>query len=165
MKRDLLRRRWPALVLVVIALIAALAWGAGQRGEGPGEPTITRGDTRGAQENASASAGTSTGARASTGTGSSDDVIVAVPIQDLPRQVRMVVATIERGGPYDHHQDDTVFRNREGILPNKPRGFYREYTVRTPGESDRGARRIVRGRDGTMYYTDDHYRSFVRIRQ
>jgi ribonuclease T1 len=56
-----------------------------------------------------------------------------------------------------------VFRNRERRLPNRPRGYYREYTVETPGHSDRGARRIVVGRQGEMYYTDDHYRRFRRI--
>lgn len=160
MNIDTLRRRWPALVLALLALIAALAWGGAQRGaDAPAEPSITRGDTDGARAN-SGSASPS-----ASGSASADDVIVTVSLDDLPRQAREVVARIQRGGPYDYRQDDTVFRNREGVLPERDRGFYREYTVRTPGESDRGARRIVRGGDGTMYYSDDHYRSFVRIRQ
>ena len=59
--------------------------------------------------------------------------------------------------------DGVVFGNREGHLPMKQRGYYREYTVATPGARDRGARRIVAGRGGELYYTDDHYRSFRRI--
>ena len=58
-----------------------------------------------------------------------------------------------------------VFRNREMILPRQGRGYYREYTVKTPGERTRGARRIVAGRGGELYYTEDHYSSFKRIRE
>jgi ribonuclease T1 len=58
-----------------------------------------------------------------------------------------------------------VFQNREGLLPEQPSGYYHEYTVLTPGSSDRGARRIVTGSQGEMYYTDDHYGSFQRIRR
>ena len=56
-----------------------------------------------------------------------------------------------------------MFQNREGILPDRPTGYYREYTVRTPGASDRGARRIVAGSDGELYWTADHYASFAKI--
>ena len=72
---------------------------------------------------------------------------------------------IERGGPFPYERDGTVFQNRERRLPSQPRGYYREYTVRTPGARDRGARRIVAGRDGELYYSGDHYRSFMRIRE
>ena len=82
---------------------------------------------------------------------------------DLPPEARQTLALIERGGPFPYEKDGTVFGNREGILPKKPRGHYREYTVRTPGSRDRGARRIVAGQSGERYYTDDHYRSFRRI--
>ena len=72
---------------------------------------------------------------------------------------------IQRGGPFPHRQDGSVFGNREGHLPRQPRGWYREYTVETPGLGHRGARRIVTGgqppRD--WYYTDDHYDSFRRF--
>ena len=76
-----------------------------------------------------------------------------------------VIARIARGGPFEHRQDGSVFQNRERRLPSQPRGWYREYTVETPGSDDRGARRIVTG--GTppseYWYSDDHYRSFRRI--
>jgi len=81
----------------------------------------------------------------------------------LPPEAREVVALIRKGGPFAYERDGVVFGNREKLLPAKPRGWYREYTVRTPGERTRGARRIVAGRDGTLYYSDDHYRSFKRI--
>jgi guanyl-specific ribonuclease Sa len=72
---------------------------------------------------------------------------------------------IERGGPYRYDRDGSTFQNRERRLPEQPRGYYREYTVETPGSPDRGARRIVSGGDPpeVYYYTDDHYRSFRRV--
>ena len=83
----------------------------------------------------------------------------------LPVQARDVLADIARGGPYDYRQDGGVFQNRERLLPPQPRGYYREYTVPTPGAGDRGPRRIVTGgQPPTEYwYTDDHYRSFRRF--
>lgn len=80
----------------------------------------------------------------------------------LPPEARDTIALIQRGGPYPHRQDGSVFSNREQRLPDRPRGYYREYTVDTPGAGNRGARRIVTG--GTpptgWFYTDDHYESF-----
>ena len=81
----------------------------------------------------------------------------------LPPEARETIALIRSGGPFPYARDGVSFGNREKVLPRRERGWYREYTVRTPGERSRGARRIVDGRDGTLYYTDDHYRSFKRI--
>ena len=83
----------------------------------------------------------------------------------LPREARDTIALIQRGGPYPYRQDGGTFGNREGHLPRKPRGWYREYTVETPGLSHRGARRIVAGGDPPRewYYSDDHYDSFRRF--
>jgi len=81
----------------------------------------------------------------------------------LPREAREAIVLLRKGGPFAHARDGAAFGNREKLLPARARGWYREYTVRTPGERTRGARRIVAGRDGTLYYTDDHYRSFKRI--
>lgn len=78
----------------------------------------------------------------------------------LPPEGREVLVLIRQGGPYRYGQDDETFGNFERILPRRERGYYREYTVRTPGETDRGARRIVAGDGGDKYYTDDHYESF-----
>lgn len=78
-------------------------------------------------------------------------------------QLEKTLALIERGGPFAHKQDASVFSNREQRLPSHPRGYYREYTVPTVGAKNRGARRVVRGKAGETWYTRDHYRTFVRI--
>jgi len=90
----------------------------------------------------------------------------------LPPQAQQTLALIRQGGPFPYRKDGTVFGNRERLLPPRPRGYYTEYTVPTPGSRDRGARRIVAGKgstgdpatSGEYYYTDDHYQSFRRIR-
>ncbi len=86
-----------------------------------------------------------------------------VRFSNLPPEAQSTIALIRKGGPFLHERDGAVFSNREKLLPARERGWYREYTVRTPGERTRGARRIVAGRDGRLYYTDDHYQSFKRI--
>jgi len=83
--------------------------------------------------------------------------------KQLPQEALETIALIRKGGPFPYPRDGVTFGNREKLLPARERGWYREYTVTTPGARDRGARRIVAGRDGTLYYTDDHYRSFRRI--
>ena len=84
---------------------------------------------------------------------------------ELPAEARQAIALIRKGGPFPHDRDGATFGNFEKRLPAKERGYYREYTVRTPGVKSRGARRIVAGKGGEFYYTDDHYRSFRRIRE
>lgn len=85
---------------------------------------------------------------------------------DLPPQARQVLAEIDQGGPFEHPgKDGSVFGNYERLLPMRPSGYYHEYTVDTPGGSTRGVRRIIAGRGGELYYTDDHYNSFRRIRR
>ncbi|HZN75977.1 MAG TPA: ribonuclease domain-containing protein [Micromonosporaceae bacterium] len=86
-----------------------------------------------------------------------------VGLADLPVQARETLGLVDRGGPFRYAKDGTTFQNFEGLLPQRPGGYYREYTVPTPGEGDRGARRLVVGRDGDVYYTDDHYRSFRQV--
>lgn len=83
----------------------------------------------------------------------------------LPPEARDTLALIRQGGPYPYRRDGVTFQNREGRLPDAANGFYREYTVTTPGSRDRGARRIISGGrpPNVFYYTDDHYRSFRRI--
>ncbi|MFE0649790.1 ribonuclease domain-containing protein [Streptomyces sp. NPDC059534] len=82
---------------------------------------------------------------------------------DLPPEARRTLDLIARGGPFPYAKDGAVFSNFERVLPRETRGYYREYTVRTPGEGDRGARRIVTGRNGERYYTDDHYETFREV--
>lgn len=83
---------------------------------------------------------------------------------ELPREARETLVLIRKGGPFPYRQDGTPFGNREKKLPPRERGYYREYTVPTPLARDRRARRIVAGRGGEYYYSDDHYNSFRRIR-
>lgn len=96
-----------------------------------------------------------------------ETTIAAVSVAELPPEARRTLALIKQGGPFPYAKDGTVFGNFERRLPAKPRGYYREYTVKTPGSRSRGARRIVAGGEppaaGEFYYTEDHYRSFRRI--
>lgn len=87
---------------------------------------------------------------------------------ELPREGQEMLGLIARGGPFRYSKDGAAFGNRERLLPQSARGYYREYTVRTPGESDRGARRLVCGGQSEIsvaecYYTADHYASFRRV--
>ena len=88
-----------------------------------------------------------------------------IAVAQLPAEARQTIALIRKGGPFPYERDGTVFGNFEKLLPIRERGYYREYTVPTPGVKSRGARRIVAGRGGELYYTDDHYRSFRKIRE
>ena len=133
--------RWTRLVaLLLIALLAAQWWS--ERA-----PTGTPGDAVPA--------------------GAPHGATIAEPRYPsfLPPEAVVTLELIERGGPYPYDRDGTTFQNREGLLPDHPRGYYREYTVETPGSPDRGARRIVTGGQPpeVYYYTDDHYRSFRRL--
>ena len=89
--------------------------------------------------------------------------MATVGIDQLPPEARHVLQLIGEGGPFPYSQDGVVFENREKLLPKEASGYYHEYTVPTPGSSDRGARRIVTGKHGERYYTDDHYDSFKWI--
>ena len=91
--------------------------------------------------------------------------IAEIAAAELPGEARETISLIRKGGPFPFPRDGVVFVNFENRLPAKARGYYREYTVRTPGARDRGARRIVTGRDGELYYTNDHYNSFRRIKE
>ena len=88
-----------------------------------------------------------------------------IALAALPREARQTLDSIKRGGPFPYERDGVAFGNYERLLPPRDRGYYREYTVPTPGARNRGARRIVSGKDGVYYYSDDHYRSFKRIRE
>jgi ribonuclease T1 len=102
---------------------------------------------------------------AGTGTGRSVAPIDEIAVAQLPVEAREVLSQIQRGGPYRYRKDGSVFGNREGRLPAQAFGYYREFTVPTPGSRDRGARRIVAGKARDYFYTADHYRSFPRIRE
>jgi ribonuclease T1 len=89
----------------------------------------------------------------------------AISVPNLPAEARRTLTLIKQGGPFPYSRDGITFGNWEGLLPRHRRGYYREYTVKTPGRRDRGARRIISGSKGEFYYTDDHYRSFRLIRE
>jgi ribonuclease T1 len=98
------------------------------------------------------------------GSGDGHPAIRTVSLSTLPPEAAGTVRLIQRGGPFPYPDNDGVtFYNDEGLLPSEPQGYYREYTVPTPGSPDRGARRIVTGRGGQFYYTGDHYDSFERV--
>ncbi|HEX5362736.1 MAG TPA: ribonuclease domain-containing protein [Gallionella sp.] len=84
---------------------------------------------------------------------------------ELPVEARVTLRAIEQGGPFAYDRDGVVFKNYEHVLPQHSRGYYHEYTVKTPGARNRGARRIVCGPLPECYYSPDHYRTFKRIRE
>lgn len=140
------RQGW---LIVGFLLLALWAWS--QRAPSPAGPGIDATPT--AQSN---------GARAP---GTAPHGIDDSHATFLPPEARNTLRLIARGRPYPHRQDGGIFQNRERRLPAQPRGYYREYTVRTPGSRDRGARRIIAGGNPPTeyFYSDDHYRSFRRF--
>lgn len=89
--------------------------------------------------------------------------VVPIFLANLPPEARQTLALIKAGGPFPYERDGIVFGNFEKRLPLQARGYYREYTVKTPWRRDRGPRRIIAGQRDEYYYTDDHYRTFRRI--
>jgi ribonuclease T1 len=104
-------------------------------------------------------------AHAQKGPAPSPREIADVPYAYLPPEAKVTISLIRKGGPFPYAKDGAIFGNREGILPRQNRGYYREYTVKTPGERTRGARRIIWGKGGEFYYTEDHYNHFRRVRE
>jgi ribonuclease T1 len=137
---------------VVVAALAAVIWWiqAGSDGDTSAD------DPEPSRTTATSSSGAAT-----------DDVsgLPSVALADLPPEAADVVALIDQGGPFPYSQDGSTFGNFEGLLPDREDGYYREYTVETPGSDDRGARRIVGGAEGELYWTEDHYESFEVIRR
>ena len=150
-------KNWVLVIVSLLLLILVIVWGA--RGGTPDEviPTNRPAATADTSPGASGTSG------AETGSGGQQDGLATIAYDDLPREAKTTLGLIAKGGPYPYKQDGTTFRNRERLLPTD--GRYQEFTVVTPGERDRGARRIIKERRGTLYYTDDHYESFKRIRR
>ncbi|QNH12353.1 ribonuclease domain-containing protein [Xanthomonas sp. SI] len=142
--------RKPVLLIAAIVLLAAGLWGI-RALQQPPHPQFAPGLTHPAPLLAPAQP-------PATPVASADTTLPAF----LPPEARTTIALIQRGGPFPHRQDGSVFGNRENRLPSRPRGYYREYTVDTPGLEHRGTRRIVTGGDppDVWYYSDDHYASF-----
>ncbi|MFC9390637.1 ribonuclease domain-containing protein [Streptomyces venezuelae] len=146
-----------ALVLCVLAAGCSSASGGAE----PGASGRTTAATATADATGAATATATATADAAAPTGTSG--LPTVRAADLPPEARRTLALIEQGGPFPYAKDGSVFSNFERVLPREKRGYYREYTVRTPGERDRGARRIVTGRGGEIYWTDDHYETFREV--
>ena len=142
------------LLTLVLAVALAVVWWLTQHG--------------GTADDQGAPAPSDRSSYSGTPGGSGDRVdpesgLALVAEADLPAEARDTLGLIDAGGPFRYDRDGVVFENRERILPGRQRGYYREYTVPTPGEDDRGARRIVTGDAGQYYWTEDHYASFERI--
>lgn len=97
--------------------------------------------------------------------GRDDAAVNWILVADLPYEAQRTLTLIKTGGPFPYSRDGIVFGNYEKRLPLKKRGYYSEYTVKTPGRRDRGPRRIIAGEAAEYYYTDDHYQTFRRIRE
>jgi len=106
---------------------------------------------------------TPTSAAAARTTATPNDGLKTISLNQLPPEARKTITLIDKGGPFPYDRDGIVFQNRERLLPIKPSSYYHEYTVDTPGSADRGARRVVTGENGELYYSDDHYESFRRV--
>jgi ribonuclease T1 len=89
--------------------------------------------------------------------------LATVAVGELPQEAIATLGLIDKGGPFPYEKDGSTFGNLERLLPQRERGYYREYTVPTPGSRDRGARRLVAGQAGDVYYTADHYESFRQV--
>lgn len=152
------RTTWRALggVLALVLLAAVVGW---LRGGG----TTTATDPGSSYQ----AIATPTGSAATAGEGTDPESgLPWVDVADLPAQARQTLELIDAGGPFPYpDKDGSTFGNYEGLLPQHPRGYYAEYTVPTPGEDDRGARRIIVGDGGEYYWTPDHYATFRRIRR
>ena len=159
-----------ALVGVLVGLVGSGGSAAGPSGSGASaHPTSVRipGPTRTTPTRTTPTrpaATRSPGSPGSPGGRDAETGLRVVALGSLPREAQATVRLIDAGGPFPYAQDGVTFGNLERRLPAHPRGWYREYTVRTPGERDRGPRRIVTGDDDRMiFYTADHYGSFVRV--
>ncbi|MCF2531271.1 guanine-specific ribonuclease N1 and T1 [Yinghuangia sp. KLBMP8922] len=154
------------LGLIAAVAVAALAFGLSRDGGDPAPgQAATRSATAAASGGSAPLASTPTATRPAQGVPSAPDVTVpsgmaTVRVDQLPPEARRTLLLIDTGGPFPYAKDGTVFSNREGRLPKQKNGYYREYTVDTPGSDDRGARRIITGVPGERYYTSDHYATF-----
>lgn len=151
---------------VLVAVLAALGWWVQAGADGGGEAGNPASETP-----SGTASGTPSGTASETPSGTAVEVpqtdevsgLPFVALADLPPEAADTIALIDRGGPFPYEEDGSTFGNYEGLLPDRPDGYYREYTVETPGSDDRGARRIVGGAEGELYWTEDHYESFEVI--
>lgn len=169
------KRRNPILVMIALGIIALLTWwlgpdapDSGDAGGGSSQPTSSPSITFQDPDETGSSTGEDDASGTPVDPGTPTDPGNGVPActDPLPAEAEDVIDDIAAGGPFDYPRNDGVtFENREDLLPDEANGYYREYTVETPGSSDRGARRIVTGGEPPTdpehwYFTQDHYDSF-----
>jgi ribonuclease T1 len=155
------RRRVPTWVVLAVVLGALVLWALARGGSGEAFDPPAALPSRSV---------TTPGPSGTTGPTSSPlrtpvSGLATVAESDLPDEADTTLALIRAGGPFPYEEDGGTFGNRERILPRHPRGYYREYTVETPGDDDRGPRRLVAGADGDLYWTTDHYGSFRQVEE
>lgn len=146
------RYRWLVLLSAAVVLLVWMFIPADRDGADPSGGTTT-----------APPADSSPSPSAAPATEDPESGLPIVGLADLPPEAARTLELIDAGGPFPEDRDGVTFENREDLLPDHPVGYYREYTVPTPGTDERGARRIVTGDGGELYYTGDHYRSFSRI--
>lgn len=153
-------RRWIVVALAALVCIGGCRSGGEADVESGGGGSFTVED-----DNGSSPSGTGTLIAGSpAGPLAAFSELPPILVTELPSEALDTLDLIAAGGPYPFDRDGLLFENREGLLPAEPLGHYQEFTVVTPGVPTRGARRIVAGADGELYYTEDHYASFFEIR-
>ncbi|MBT2584700.1 ribonuclease domain-containing protein [Arthrobacter sp. ISL-95] len=140
------------LVIAVVVLVVAMVGGGALTAQ-----------TTTPEPGSAATSPAAVSTAASNPSAANPSTLPTINASQLPKEARQTLVLIAKGGPYPYDRDGVNFGNFEGLLPKKSGGFYKEYTVPTPGESDRGARRIIVGKDSAKYYTPDHYDSFKFI--
>ena len=159
-----------AIVLVVVAVLAFLylRYTADSGGTSASSSASTTAQKTSTQQTSKPSSTAAESGAASGGSAAGIDQASGLPYiaeSDLPPKGQQVLAAIHAGGPFEFDEDGDVFGNFERILPKKKSGYYHEYTVKLPGDSTRGAHRLVTGDDGTVYWTADHYASFSVVKE
>ena len=160
------RYQWGLLLLAAMLLVAWLLVDGGGQADPSERATDSSTTSSSSPDSSSPSSPSSTTAVGPSGSETTDPEsgLPVVKLSDLPPEAADTLDLIDAGGPFpEPDRDGSTFENREDLLPDHPLGYYKEYTVPTPGRDDRGARRIVAGEGGELYYTGDHYRSFSRI--
>jgi ribonuclease T1 len=152
-------RRLPSWVVLALVVGALVLWALARNGSGEALDPPAAVPSQSATTDRSS--GTSSPSRRST----PESGLATIAESALPDEADTTLALVRAGGPFPYEEDGGVFGNRERLLPRHPGGYYREYTVETPGEGDRGPRRIIAGADGDLYWTSDHYASFRQVEE